>query len=107
MQLLLPPEITEKLTAALAKAESCEIGGILMGEYIAEGLFRVKDLTIQRRGGSFAHFMRVVQDMIGPLWHFFRATHYDFARFNYLGEWHSHPSFIPEPSKTDHETMQD
>ena len=28
------------------------------------------------------------------------------TRFNYLGEWHSHPSFEPLPSDTDIRTMQ-
>lgn len=107
MQLLIPPEITEKLIADLAKAGSREIGGILMGEHLAEGMFRLKDLTLQRRGGSFAYFTRVVRDIVDPLRKFFRATNYDYTRFNYLGEWHSHPSFIPEPSHTDHATMRD
>ena len=30
----------------------------------------------------------------------------DFGRFNYLGEWHSHPSFPVSPSTTDIRTMQ-
>ena len=106
MQLLLPPEIRQRLITALTKAAHREIGGILMGEHLAENVFRVKDLTIQRHGGGFAAFLRVVQDVVEPLRSFFRATNNDFKRFNYLGEWHSHPSFVPEPSTTDHETMQ-
>jgi integrative and conjugative element protein (TIGR02256 family) len=37
---------------------------------------------------------------------FFERTGSDYKRFNYLGEWHSHPSFLPVPSETDLETMQ-
>ena len=37
---------------------------------------------------------------------FFAHTGSDFTRFNYLGEWHSHPSFAPVPSTVDVETMQ-
>ena len=107
MQLLLPPEVTRKLLAALQKAEQHEIGGVLMGEHVAESVFRVRDLTVQYHGGSFAAFWRVVQDVLMPLRNFFRATGHNFQRFNYLGEWHSHPSFIPEPSATDHRTMRD
>ena len=107
MRLLLPPDIAQKLRAALDKAAHREIGGILMGEHIADDVFRVNALTVQRRGGSFAAFLRTVQDFITPLKNFFRVTNYDYTRFNYLGEWHSHPSFIPEPSTTDHDTMRD
>jgi len=107
MQLLLPPDVVEKLVAALAKAAEREIGGIMMGEHVGEKVFRVKDLTIQHHGGSLAAFWRTVQDMITPLRNFFRATQQNFKRFNYLGEWHSHPSFLPEPSATDHKSMRE
>ena len=73
---------------------------------MGENIFRVKDLTIQHHGGSFATFWRAVQDIVMPLRSFFRVTHNNFRRFNYLGEWHSHPSFLSEPSSTDHKTMR-
>ena len=34
-------------------------------------------------------------------------THRNFKRFNYLGEWHSHPSFSVNPSQEDIHTMID
>lgn len=107
MQLLLPPDLTVRLIEALYKAGRREIGGILMGEHVAKGVFRVKNLTIQRRGGTFASFVRAIQDVIGPLRNFFRSTNGEFTRFNYLGEWHSHPSYEAVPSGPDHETMRD
>lgn len=106
MQILLPPEPVQRLSAALVRAGRREIGGILMGEHIGEGVFCVKDLTIQPYGGSFATFVRAVQDILAPLTQFFRTTNHDYTRFNYLGEWHSHPSFVPEPSSQDRATMR-
>lgn len=105
MQLLLPPEVVERLVAALKKAVLREIGGVLMGEHVTENVFQVKNLTIQYHGGSFTAFWRVVQDIYMPLRKFFRATHHNFTRFNYLGEWHSRPSYRPEPSTVDRKTM--
>ena len=107
MQILLPPEIVERLVTALDKAGDREIGGILMGEHIAENVFRVKDLTIQRHSGSFATFLRLVQGFLKPLRRFFHTTDNNYIRFNYLGEWHSHPSFVLMPSNKDCETMRD
>src|SRR5215213_1104975 len=106
MQIQLPPNAVQCLTTALEQADTREIGGILMGEHISENVFRVKDMTIQQHGGSFAAFVRMVQDVLMPLTEFFRATNNNYTRFNYLGEWHSHPSFVPEPSGRDRETMR-
>lgn len=102
MRLLLPREIREQIETALREAGRNEIGGILMAEHIAENAFRLQSVTIQRRGGSFAAFLRVVEAFIGPLKNFFRRTDYNYTKFNYTGEWHSHPSFVPKPSETDH-----
>lgn len=105
MQLILPREIRQQLETALREAGRREIGGILMAEHTAENAFCVRSLTIQRRGGSFATFLRAVETFLCPLRNFFRQTDYDYTRFNYIGEWHSHPSFIPAPSEKDHRTM--
>ncbi|NGO54302.1 Mov34/MPN/PAD-1 family protein [Allomesorhizobium camelthorni] len=37
---------------------------------------------------------------------FFQRTGSDFRGFNYLGEWHSHPSFPVRPSREDMMSMQ-
>jgi len=105
MQLLVPPEITSQLVEALAQAGRREIGGILMGEHIGVDTFRVKELTIQRKGGTFAAFIRIVVEILAPLRAFFDSTKHDYTRFNYLGEWHSHHSFALSPSGRDHTTM--
>lgn len=107
MELRLPIELAKKLTEALTQAGTQEIGGILMGEHISENVFRVQEITIQRHSGGFASFLRFVQDIIAPLRRFFQTTNHDYTRFNYLGEWHSHPSFVPTPSSTDQQTMHD
>lgn len=105
MQILLPDNAAKKLIEALKKAGNKEIGGILMGENVSEGVFRVKDLTIQSHGGTSASFTRFLEENLIPLQNFFRKTGYDFTRFNYLGEWHSHPAFALEPSSTDCKTI--
>src|SRR5438552_15517390 len=105
MQLLVPPEIASRLVNALTLAGQREIGGILMGEHVGGSTFRVKDLTIQRKKGTFAAFVRIVAEILAPLREFFDTTKHDYTRFNYLGEWHSHHSFALEPSSKDHLTM--
>jgi hypothetical protein len=40
-----------------------------------------------------------------PVEQFFERTGRDYERFNYLGEWHSHPSFTTRPSRSDVRSM--
>lgn len=76
----------------------------MMGEHAGPDLFVVREMTVHRRG-AFASFVRKIEDAIGKLRTFFHQTGHDYTRFNYLGEWHSHPSFAPYPSRTDDLSM--
>jgi [CysO sulfur-carrier protein]-S-L-cysteine hydrolase len=107
MQLLIPPDISQQLMDALQQAGQREIGGILMGAHVGPDIFRVKEITIQRKGGTFAAFIRMVEEILAPLLAFFDSTKHDYTKFNYLGEWHSHHSFALAPSVRDHTTMHD
>jgi [CysO sulfur-carrier protein]-S-L-cysteine hydrolase len=105
MDLILPAEVSSRIETALRRARWREIGGILMGEALGPDCFRIAEATIQPQGGSFSSFLRNVRFALDPLRRFFSKTGHDYRRFNYLGEWHSHPSFVPEPSGPDKRSM--
>lgn len=107
MQVVLPISVTNQLIDALNVTKHHETGGILMGEHIDTNRFRVTSVTIQQKHGSVFSFRRVIKEILEPLRSFFNATNHNYQRFNYLGEWHSHPSFTLEPSSADCETMWD
>ena len=104
-KILLPNKMADRMAEALQKAGGRETGGILMGEHITEDTFRVVDITVQPQPGTFASFMRALSGIKSVLRRFFCRTKYEYTRFNYLGEWHSHPSFALEPSSTDCQSM--
>jgi hypothetical protein len=79
---------------------------MLFGEHLASDEFRVVEATVAGTG-SIATFFRSVAEGLRRLERFFDRTRRDYSRFNYLGEWHSHPSFALVPSATDDETMFD
>lgn len=106
MKILLAAQVTKRLRRELRRAGSREIGGLLMGEDLGGGLFRIVEVSVQRSGGTHACFIRNPKDHQVYLEAFFARTGQDYTRFNYLGEWHSHPSFDAVPSGTDVETMQ-
>lgn len=104
LTLVLPSNITNQLQQALIRAGRREIGGLLMAEHTGTNQFIVREITINR-GGTIASFVRHIQEVLSKLNHFFNQTKHDYTRFNYIGEWHSHPSFEPIPSGVDHQSM--
>jgi hypothetical protein len=82
-----------------------ETGGILMGEHVAADEFRIVDFTVQHAEGALASFLRIPQIHLRALNQFFRSTGRDYRKFNYLGEWHSHPAFSTRPSASDLASM--
>ena len=106
MSVSVPPDVQETLRRALRAAGSNECGGILMAEHIGPDHFMVRQLTVQG-GGRFASFVRGTRSAFRALSEYFRQSGHDYTRFNYLGEWHSHPSFSVQPSSTDHRSMLD
>ncbi|MER9183568.1 Mov34/MPN/PAD-1 family protein [Mesorhizobium sp. M0767] len=97
----------DRVRQALRRAGSREIGGILMGQEIARGHFAVVDFSLDEISGERAHFVRDADHHRQALEKFFDRTGHNYQTFNYLGEWHSHPSFSTHPSVTDLHSMQD
>lgn len=100
----LPREVTAIVSDACRNARRRETGGMLFGEHVAEDAFRVVEATVAGKG-SFASFLRALASGLARLEACFARTKHEYQRFNYLGEWHSHPSFALYPSGTDDETM--
>lgn len=106
MIVTLPPDLIVKFEKALSRAGTREIGGVLVGEHVADEQFRVVDLSVQRTGGTESCFVRKPEKHRRFMQRFFRRTGTDYTRFNYLGEWHSHPLYLPVPSTIDLAQMQ-
>ena len=77
-----------------------------MAEHLGNDDYRVVDISVQRAGGSAAHFIRYPKRHRAQLDVFFERTGRNYTRFNYLGEWHSHPSCPTTPSGPDVRTMR-
>ncbi|WP_048046307.1 Mov34/MPN/PAD-1 family protein [Methanosarcina mazei] len=104
--ILISEKLTSRLISELKESNGREIGGLLMGEYVYENVFRISHLTVQREGGDINCFVRQMGDKAKEeLELFFEEFDHDYEKYNYLGEWHSHPSFPLIPSKKDQSTM--
>ncbi|TNC09201.1 hypothetical protein FF100_26910 [Methylobacterium terricola] len=107
MKILLPRSILAQWTDELRRAGRREIGGVLMGEAVARDTFRVAEASVQRGGGTATSFVRDPEHHGAVIRAFFLKTGGDYTRFNYLGEWHSHPSFPTRPSGDDLAAMHE
>lgn len=106
IDVVIDDKCVRKLKHELHAAGANEIGGVLAAQQIGDGRFLVVDLSVQRNGTQ-SHFER------DPLQHreFIRRFHQRMDHrpelFNYLGEWHSHPTHTAVPSDVDFRQMQD
>jgi len=91
----------------ILRAGRREIGGMLMGEEVGAQKFRVVDFSVDTDSGSAVHFVRDSEGHERALHEFFQKTGEQFRRYNYLGEWHTHPCFDIQPSRKDVCSMQD
>lgn len=107
MQLQLPTDVLRRMRRHLFMSGSREIGGILMGEEIGDQMFQIVDFSVDISRGTRAQFVRDADHHDEALLTFFERTGDEYSRFNYLGEWHSHPSFSVTPSLQDVHAMQD
>ena len=106
MKLTLPSDQRAKLEEALRRAGTNEIGGQMFGEQLAPSNFVITELSIQARKGTFARFVVDVVAATKAALRFFDSTRHQYTRYNYIGEWHSHPSFAVMPSGQDLASMR-
>lgn len=92
----------------LKRAGPREIGGVLFGEQIDEGYFRIVEATKQRYwSGTNDRFCRKGTQARKDIQSLHRRYGRQPTRFNYFGEWHSHPNAAVVPSLRDEMTMTD
>lgn len=99
-----PSDVCGTLRSACRRSGRLETGGMLFGEHTGDEEFRILEATIAGKG-SESRFIRGLLPGLWRLERFFRRTNRDYSRFNYLGEWHSHPSFPLVPSWPDDSSM--
>ena len=105
MKLRIAQKTLDGWAKALRRARHREIGGVLFGEHVSEADFRIVEATTQARGGNNVAFQRKVGKARRDLKSLARRHGDDPERFNYLGEWHSHPNAPAAPSCVDEITM--
>jgi proteasome lid subunit RPN8/RPN11 len=95
-----------KLKRSLLVAGPNEIGGVLAAEQVDDGCFLVVDLSVQS-DGTDSNFEREPIQHREFISRFHDRMGHNPERYNYLGEWHSHPNYPATPSEMDVRQMQE
>lgn len=78
-----------------------EIGGWLAAEQLAPGDFELVGFTVDLDVGTHNRFASLPNTHGAQLDDILAANSDRAGRMDYLGEWHSHPTFAPVPSDID------
>ena len=78
-----------------------EIGGWLAAEQLAPGEFELVGFTVDLAVGTHNRFASLPKTHGAQLDDILAANADRTGRVDYLGEWHSHPTFLPVPSDID------
>jgi len=105
MRIEMTSDVDGRIRKLLRAAGYRETGGMLFAEQLAPDRFCIIDISVDAVTGSSTRFVRNLELHRRALDDFFRRTGCEYRRFNYLGEWHSHPSYPVRPSDTDIRTM--
>ena len=106
MRIRIEKRIIDGWVKDLKRAGPREIGGVLFGEQLDEGYFQVVEAPTQASGiGTYGRFYRAGVQARKQTLSMHRSYDGPPERFNYLGEWHSHPNAPVVPSTLDEMTM--
>lgn len=106
MKLSISQKTIDAWKSEILNAKRNEIGGVLFGEHLGDKEFRLVEFTTQHRRGGEVSFKRKGREASQNLKRLSKTYGNDHRRFNYLGEWHSHPNAPVVPSIVDCRTMQ-
>ncbi|TKD13770.1 hypothetical protein FBT96_19055 [Rhodobacter capsulatus] len=105
LSLTVPRSQLANLQIYLAQGGKREIGGWLVAEQIAPGEFELVGLTVDLETGTRDRFDSLPEPHSKQMDRILLENSGRVGRVDYLGEWHSHPTFPPIPSKIDLTSM--
>jgi [CysO sulfur-carrier protein]-S-L-cysteine hydrolase len=107
LSLRIPRQQLAELQVYLTQGGKREIGGWLVAEQIAPGEFELVGFTVDLEVGTRDRFDSLPEPHSEQMDRILLENNDRAGRVDYLGEWHSHPTFPPIPSEIDLTSMTD
>ncbi len=107
MKIIIPQKITKIIYNQVKKHSPNETKGALFARRINDELFEIDAVYLEKKIGSFAFVVLENNSKYKEFQKKYNKTHhFDFKNHNYIGDWHSHPSFELIPSGYDIKEVQ-
>lgn len=107
LSLRIPRQQLAELQVYLTQGGKREIGGWLIAKQITPGEFELVGFTVDLEVGTRDRFDSLPEPHSEQMDRILLENNDRTGRVDYLGEWHSHPTFPPVPSKIDMAAMTD
>lgn len=102
MTIVIPKEISELLKKELDFMGQNETKGSFFAERIDNDLFEVNEIYFSKKRGTFSFIKMIIGDEYKKFQKKYHEKYsFDYEKYNYIGDWHSHPSFSCFPSTYD------
>lgn len=108
MKIIVQKTVTNKIIAALIKARKKETKGACFAYRSSNDCYYIEDIFISREKGTFFFSNLKANFQYRRFEKKYHKKHkFDYLNHNYVGDWHSHPSFECVPSNYDKREVED
>lgn len=102
MTIEIPKPISELLKRELEVMNQNETRGSFFAERVNGALFKVNDVYFSKKRGTFSFIKMLIGDEYKKFQkNYHKKYFFEYEKYNYIGDWHSHPSFSCLPSSYD------
>lgn len=102
MKIIVPEKMSKIILDHVKKYSPNETKGALFARKIDDETFEIDAVYIEKKVGTFAFVILENNCRYKKFQAVYnKKHHYDYKNHNYIGDWHSHPSFALFPSEYD------
>ena len=102
MEIIIPKKISLKLKKQISKYSPLETKGALFAEDLGNDTFRIDEVYLEPKPGTTTFVKLFInQEYVSFQKNYHKLRKNNFSKFNFIGDWHSHPLFECFPSSYD------
>ncbi len=102
MEIIIPKEITLRLIKQISKYSPLETKGALFAEDLGNDTFKIDEVYLEPKPGTTTFVkLYINHEYVTFQKNYHKLRNNNFSKYNYIGDWHSHPLFECYPSSYD------